>query len=98
MRSSSGPSPRPHPQAQPIGHAPRQNPDATMLLDVDLADTLHAGAQVRRRFVQLRLDEKVAGSLLGTVGVSGAPGGDLDEACALMGVEAVQERIDFPDD
>jgi len=41
---------------------------------------------------------RVAGSLLGTVGVSGAPGGDLDEACALMGVDAVQDRLDFPDD
>jgi len=41
---------------------------------------------------------RAAGSLLGAVGVSGAPGGDLDEACALMGVEAVQDRLDFPDD
>jgi uncharacterized protein GlcG (DUF336 family) len=38
-----------------------------------------------------------AGSLVGAVGVSGAPGGDKDEACAVKGVEAVQERLDFAD-
>jgi uncharacterized protein GlcG (DUF336 family) len=38
-----------------------------------------------------------AGSLIGAVGVSGAPGGDNDEVCALKGVEAVQERLDFAD-
>ena len=39
----------------------------------------------------------VAGSMIGAVGVSGAPGGDLDEACALHGIGAVQERLDFAD-
>ena len=39
----------------------------------------------------------VAGSMIGAVGVSGAPGGDLDEACALRGIEGVQERLDFAD-
>ena len=40
---------------------------------------------------------RVAGSLIGAVGVSGAPGGDKDEACAQQGIEAVQERLDFAD-
>ena len=40
---------------------------------------------------------QVAGSLVGAVGVSGAPGGDLDEACAQAGVDAVQEELDFAD-
>lgn len=40
---------------------------------------------------------QVAGSLVGAVGVSGAPGGDLDEACALAGVEAVEEALEFAD-
>jgi uncharacterized protein GlcG (DUF336 family) len=40
---------------------------------------------------------RAAGSLVGAVGVSGAPGGDKDEVCALKGVEAVQERLDFAD-
>ena len=40
---------------------------------------------------------QAAGSLVGAVGVSGAPGGDLDEACAQAGVEAVQEALEFAD-
>ncbi|UCE76174.1 MAG: heme-binding protein [Gammaproteobacteria bacterium] len=40
---------------------------------------------------------QVAGSLVGAVGVSGAPGGDLDEACARAGVEAVREELEFAD-
>jgi uncharacterized protein GlcG (DUF336 family) len=40
---------------------------------------------------------QVAGSLVGAVGVSGAPGGNLDEACARAGVEAVQEQLEFAD-
>jgi uncharacterized protein GlcG (DUF336 family) len=38
---------------------------------------------------------QVAGSLVGAVGVSGAPGGDLDEACARAGADAVQETLEF---
>ena len=40
---------------------------------------------------------QVAGSLVGAVGVSGAPGGDKDAACAQQGIDAVQERLDFAD-
>ena len=38
---------------------------------------------------------RAAGALLGAVGVSGAPGGDKDEACAVAAVAAVQERLEF---
>jgi len=41
------------------------------------------------------LPVQVAGSTIGAVGVSGAPGGDKDEACARQGIAAVQERLDF---
>jgi uncharacterized protein GlcG (DUF336 family) len=37
---------------------------------------------------------EAGGSLLGAVGVSGAPG-DGDEVCAMAGVEVVQSKIDF---
>ncbi len=40
---------------------------------------------------------RVAGSLIGAVGVSGAPGGDKDAVCALKGIESIQERLDFAD-
>jgi uncharacterized protein GlcG (DUF336 family) len=38
---------------------------------------------------------EAGGSLLGAVGVSGAPGGDADEACAKAGIEAVSEKLEF---
>ena len=38
---------------------------------------------------------RAGGSLIGAVGVSGAPGGDKDESCAAAGIKAVQERLDF---
>jgi uncharacterized protein GlcG (DUF336 family) len=38
---------------------------------------------------------EAGGSLLGAVGVSGAPGGDADDACAKAGLEAVRDKLDF---
>ena len=32
---------------------------------------------------------QAGGALLGTIGVSGAPGGDADEACARTGIAAI---------
>jgi uncharacterized protein GlcG (DUF336 family) len=36
------------------------------------------------------LTVEAAGTLLGAVGVSGAPGGDADEACAKAGIDAMR--------
>jgi uncharacterized protein GlcG (DUF336 family) len=36
-----------------------------------------------------------AGALLGGIGVSGAPGGERDEACARAGIAAIQQQLDF---
>lgn len=36
-----------------------------------------------------------AGSLVGAIGVSGAPGGDLDEICATAGIEAIEDALEF---
>ena len=38
---------------------------------------------------------EAGGTLLGGIGVAGAPGGDKDEACARAGLEAIRDRIDF---
>jgi uncharacterized protein GlcG (DUF336 family) len=38
---------------------------------------------------------EAGGTLLGGIGVAGAPGGDKDEACAKAGLEAIRDRIDF---
>ncbi|MFA9460774.1 GlcG/HbpS family heme-binding protein [Thiohalorhabdus sp. Cl-TMA] len=39
--------------------------------------------------------EMGSGTMVGAVGVSGAPGGDIDEACAQKGLDAVAERLQF---
>lgn len=36
-----------------------------------------------------------AGSLVGAIGVSGAPGGDADRTCALAGIAAIKDDLDF---
>jgi uncharacterized protein GlcG (DUF336 family) len=38
---------------------------------------------------------EAAGSLLGAIAVSGAPGGDADDACAKAGIKAIAEEIEF---
>jgi len=38
---------------------------------------------------------EAGGTLLGGIGVSGAPGGEKDEACAKAGLDAIRDRIDF---
>lgn len=38
---------------------------------------------------------EAGGSLLGAVGVSGAPGGAEDDACAKAGIDAVRDRLEF---
>lgn len=35
------------------------------------------------------------GSLLGAIGVSGAPGGDNDDACAAAGIKAIADDLEF---
>ena len=35
------------------------------------------------------------GNRIGALGVSGAPGGDLDEACALKALKTFEERLEF---
>jgi uncharacterized protein GlcG (DUF336 family) len=41
------------------------------------------------------LTVEAGGSLVGAIGVSGAPGGDADEACARAGIKAIQDKLDF---
>ncbi len=40
---------------------------------------------------------EASGSVVGAIGVSGAPGGEADDACALAGVQAVTEAIELRD-
>lgn len=47
------------------------------------------------RFLAGGVAIQAGGTLVGAVGVSGAPGGDKDEACARAGVEAIRDKLDF---
>jgi uncharacterized protein GlcG (DUF336 family) len=38
---------------------------------------------------------EAAGAVLGAIGVSGAPGGEADDACALAGIRAIADAIEF---
>jgi uncharacterized protein GlcG (DUF336 family) len=38
---------------------------------------------------------ETGGTLVGGIGVAGAPGGDKDEACAKAGLEAIRDKLDF---
>lgn len=38
---------------------------------------------------------EAGGTMVGAVGVSGAPGGDADDACAKAGIEAVRDKLEF---
>jgi len=38
---------------------------------------------------------EMAGSKIGAIGVSGAPGGDIDERCAQQALDKLQERLEF---
>jgi len=35
------------------------------------------------------------GSILGAIGVSGAPGGDADDTCGRAGIDAIRDKIEF---
>ena len=38
---------------------------------------------------------EAGGSVLGAIGVSGAPGGDADDSCAAAGIKAIADDIEF---
>ena len=47
--------------------------------------------------MQGALPIEVAGSKIGAIGVSGAPGGNLDEGCAQQALDALIDRLEFAD-
>ena len=53
------------------------------------------GSLPRVTFLGGGLIVEAGGTLLGAIGVSGAPGGDKDEACARAGLDAIRDRLDF---
>lgn len=78
---------------------------AVVLSGVDSGDMLRNRGDIRPELNHMQgliimeggLQIRAAGSLIGAVGVSGAPGGDIDAECAAAGLAAVQDRLDFVD-
>ncbi len=76
-----------------------------VLSGVDSGQMLKNRGDIRPELNEMRglivmeggLQIRAAGSLIGAIGVSGAPGGDIDAACAEAGLEAVRDRLDFAD-
>lgn len=60
----------------------RKNPDALYLGDIDGFLLLGGGMPIR-----------ASGEVIGAIGVGGAPGAHLDEACAAAGIAAIQGRL-----
>jgi len=81
----------------------RDKANAVVLSGVSSGEFRKNRADIRQEMNQVKgilllaggVPIRAAGSMLGAVGVSGAPGGDKDEICANKGIEAVQDRLDF---
>ena len=71
--------------------------DTLSLVEPTNAGSLQSGARQIPDVLMLGGGEPVssAGSLIGAVGVSGAPTGEEDAACAKAGIEAIQDQLAF---
>jgi len=71
--------------------------DTLSLVEPTKAGSLQAGARDIPKILMLGGGEPVrsAGSLIGAVGVSGAPTGEEDAACANAGIDAIRDRLAF---
>jgi len=67
-----------------LSTAVQENPEIGGVRYVDNALVLGGGLPI-----------EAAGSIVGGIGISGAPSGSLDEACAQAGMEAIEEDIAF---
>lgn len=71
--------------------------DTLALVEATQAGKLQSGARHITQVLMIGggVPVEAAGSLVGAVGVSGAPDGKLDDDCARVGVAAIEERLVF---
>ena len=71
--------------------------DTADLAEATTAGKPQSGIRERPRVVAVAggLVIEAGGSLVGAIGVSGAPGGDRDDVCARAGIAAVRDALDF---
>ena len=82
-----------------------ENANAAIMSGVDTVEFVKIRDDIRMEMnhvngiimLQGGLMINAGGSRVGAVGVSGAPGGDIDEACAKKALEKFEERLEFAD-
>jgi uncharacterized protein GlcG (DUF336 family) len=71
-------------------------PTATLAIETQAGKPL-SGLRGHARVIAVAGGQiiEAAGSLLGAIGVSGAPGGEADDTCALAGIKAISDALNF---
>jgi uncharacterized protein GlcG (DUF336 family) len=71
--------------------------DTKAMSDVTQAGKVQSGARMIDDALMIGggIPIEAAGSIVGGIGVSGAPGGDLDHDCALKGIAAIEDDLLF---
>ncbi len=71
--------------------------DTTELADLTQAGKMQSGVRHVPGVIMIGGGMKIesAGSIVGGIGVSGAPGGDADDNCAKAGIDAISEALEF---
>lgn len=71
--------------------------DTITLMEMSQAGEVQSGVRNIPQVLMLGggLPVEAAGSLVGGVGVSGAPGGDIDQACAQSGIDTIADDLEF---
>ncbi len=83
----------------------REKAEAVILSGVASADFRRNREDIRMEMNHVRgilmleggVPIRAGGALIGALGVSGAPGGEKDERCALAALEQLRERLEFAD-
>jgi len=71
--------------------------DTNALVDVTQAGTPQSGVRHVPGALMIGggVQVQAAGALVGAIGVSGAPSGEMDDACAKAGIAAIEEKLAF---
>ena len=68
----------------------RQAPDETLMAETETVEAAPTAMMAGGGLIV-----EAAGSIVAGIGVSGAPGGDLDENCAKVGIESIIDQLEF---
>jgi uncharacterized protein GlcG (DUF336 family) len=71
--------------------------DTNAMVDVTNAGTPQSGVRHVPQALMIGggVQVQAAGTLVGAIGVSGAPSGEMDDACAKAGIAAIEDKLAF---